>query len=173
MAPVKKTVKKSSVKQSSVQQSRSVHKPLVVIGSDHAGYKTKQAVMKALAKSGYTLLDVGTFNPDTRVDYPVYAEMVAKAVAHDPHCKGILVCGTGTGMAIAANKHKGIRAAFAFDTYSAKMAREHNDANILALRGRQFPTKTDIRLAKTFLASTFSGDARHKRRIALIAKLER
>lgn len=146
-------------------------KPAVIIGSDHAGFQTKQQIIKSLAKKGYTLVDVGTFNEE-RVDYPHYAAEVAKAVVGDKTVKGILVCGTGTGMAIAANKIKGIRAAFAFDEYSAKLAREHNDANIIALRGREFPAAKAAKLAETFLKTEFSGDARHKRRIAQLAKLE-
>ena len=152
----------------------SVIKPVIIIGSDHAGYKTKQVITKFLTKKGYTLVDVGNFKQDERVDYPDYAREVAKLVAKDKqgNTKGVLVCGTGTGMAIAANKTAGIRAAFAFDKYSAQMARLHNDANIIALRGRKFSAQKAAQLAQLFLTTSFSEEPRHKQRINKIKKLE-
>jgi ribose 5-phosphate isomerase B len=150
-------------------------KPFIAIGSDHGGFATKSALSRALANAGYTLLDVGTFNDRTKVDYPDYAVQVARAVARDKSgkTKGILICGTGTGMCIAANKVRGIRAAVAYDAYSAQMAREHNDANVLCLRGRKFPRGKAVALAKLFLRTPFSGEERHKRRIRKVAALER
>jgi ribose 5-phosphate isomerase B len=155
----------------SIKQTKSPADPTVIIGSDHAGFKTKQRIIKTLANKGYTIVDVGTFSEE-HVDYPQYAAEVAKAVAGDKSVRGILICGTGTGMVIAANKIKGIRAAFAFDDFGAKMAREHNDANVLALRGREFPATKAAKLAELFLKTEFSDDARHKRRIAQLTKLE-
>ena len=99
-------------------------------------------------------------------DYPDYAFKVAKAVAKHKGSKGILVCGTGIGMGIAANKVRGIRAAMAYDLYSAKMSRLHNDSNILELRGRKFPYKKNEQIVMAWLKTPFSGGARHKRRIA-------
>lgn len=146
---------------------------VVVIGSDHAGFKTKERIKKELAGT-YTLIDVGDFSEESNDDYPRFAAEVAKAVSDDPkRTKGILICGSGTGMVIAANKFKGVRAAFAFDAYSAKMARHDNDANILALRGRKFAQKDAANLAKIFLKTQFSGLPRHKRRIKAIGDLER
>lgn len=141
--------------------------PPVIVGSDHAGYRTKQTIIETLAKKGYTIVDVGDFSEKEGDDYPVFAGRVTKEVVSDKSgaAKGILICGSGTGMVIAANRIKGIRAAFAFDEYGAHMARHDNDANILALRGREFPAKKAARLAVTFLESGFSDIARHRRRI--------
>lgn len=150
---------------------KSAAKPTVVIGSDHAGYKTKQAIIKHLSQEGYTLVDVGAFTEE-RVDYPQYAAEVAKAVAEDTRARGILICGTGAGMAMAANKVRGARAALGYDEYSVRMAREHNDANILALRGREFPAAKAARLAQLFLQTKFSNAARHKNRIKQVGMLE-
>jgi ribose 5-phosphate isomerase B len=149
--------------------------PTVVIGSDHAGHAVKQRIIAHLAKKGYTLVDVGGFNPDVADDYPDYAIEVAKAVASDKQhaTKGVLICGSGTGMVIAANKVKGIRASVVYDEYSAKMARHDNDANVIALRGRNFKTSIEPKLVDLFLTTPFSNIPRHKRRIAKIAKLER
>lgn len=154
----------------------------IVIGCDHGGYKTKQAVIKELAKNEYFIVDIGGFSDDVngvaqgkKDDYPDYAKQVATAVASDRTgmTKGILICGSGTGMVIAANKVKGVRAALAYDAYSAKMARYDNDANVLTLRGRLFPARTAARLARIFLTTEFSGFDRHKRRIRKIAAMER
>ncbi len=145
----------------------------IVLGGDHGGYRTKEAVKRALMKDGYTIVEVGGFSPDKPDDYPDYAEEVARAVSSDRSTTGILVCGSGTGMVIAANKVKGVRAAMVYDAYSAKMARRDNDANIIALRGRGFPQRDAVRLVRLFLRTPFSGEARHKRRIRKITRLER
>ena len=145
-------------------------KPTIIIGSDHGGYQTKQAVMKALAKEGYTIVDIGGYSPKKPDDYPDYAKEVAKTVAKGKNTMGVLVCGTGTGMVMAANKVKGARAAMIYDAYSARMARHDNDANIAALRGRKFLQKKAIRITKMFLRTEFSKIPRHKRRIKKIEK---
>ena len=149
--------------------------PTVVIGSDHAGYSVKQKIIEHLAKKGYTIVDVGGFDAKTADDYPDYAIEVAKAVASDKtnNTKGVLICGSGTGMVIAANKLPGIRASVVYDTYSAKMARHDNDANIVALRGRNFKTSLEPRLVDLFMKTPFSGLPRHKRRLQKIVKLEK
>jgi ribose 5-phosphate isomerase B len=149
-------------------------KPTIVIGSDHAGYSAKQAIIKDLAKQGYTLVDVGGFDPDASDDYPDYAREVAKAVATDKQKKttGVLICGSGTGMAIAANKVNGVRAAVVYDKYSAQMARNDNDANVIALRGRGVQPSKNVQLVNDFLQTPFSGLARHKRRIKKLQELE-
>jgi ribose 5-phosphate isomerase B len=148
---------------------------VVIIGSDHGGWTTKQTIIAALAKKGYTILDLGGFEKNKPDDYPVFAARVAKEVVSDKTgaTKGILICGTGTGMAMAANKIKGARAALAYDTYSAHMARHDNDANILTLRGRGFSPKKAARLALVFLSAPFSNIPRHKRRIAQVQRLDR
>jgi ribose 5-phosphate isomerase B len=152
-----------------------MNKPLIIIGSDHAGYGTKQHIIQTLAKKGYTFVDVGGFKPDVPDDYPDYAYEVAKAVASDKtgNTKGVLICGSGTGMVIAANKVKGIRACVVYDNYSAKMARYDNDANIIALRSRKFKTAKDPQFVELFLKTEFSNLPRHKRRINKIKAIER
>jgi ribose 5-phosphate isomerase B len=149
-------------------------KPTVIIGADHAGFKAKDAIIGSLAKKGYVIVDVGGFSPNTPDDYPDYAVQVAKAVASDKtgNTRGVLICGSGTGMAIAANKTKGVRAAVIYDAYSAKMARHDNDANIAALRGRNFSVQKDVKLVHLFLETAFSGLQRHKRRIRKVGALE-
>lgn len=162
------------------QKSRSkttaqISLPVIVIGSDHGAYKTKQVVRKALANAGYTIVDLGGFSDSTADDYPDIASAVAKEILSDSsgEAKGILLCGSGTGMAIAANKLPGIRAAVAYDAYSAKMARFDNNANILALRGRKFPSSLAAKLALLFLRTPFSRLSRHTRRLKKISSLER
>jgi ribose 5-phosphate isomerase B len=116
-------------------------------------------------------IDLGTDSLDS-VDYPDYAIQVAEKVAEDKNLRGILVCGTGTGMTIAANKVKGVRAAAAYDAYSAKMSRIDNDTNVLGLRGRFFPFRRVKKIIHIWLETPFSGKDRHKRRIQKIADYE-
>ncbi len=139
----------------------------VFIGADHAGFTVKEKIKKFLKRKGIGYEDMGT---DSRksVDYPDFAFKVARKVAKTKNSRGILVCGTGTGMVIAANRVKGIRAVAAYDKYSAKMSRHDNDANVLALRGRLFPWEKTRKIISTWLESKFSGKARHKRRIGKI-----
>src|SRR3989344_9415461 len=112
-------------------------KEVIYIGADHAGFKLKEKLKRYFDNWGIKYVDLGGKGEEGD-DYPDYAFKVAERVARDKNSKGILICGTGTGMVIAANKIKGVRAAVAYDNYSAKMAREHNDANVLCLRGRNF-----------------------------------
>lgn len=149
--------------------------PLIAIGSDHAGFAAKRAIIKDLAERKYVVIDVGSFDPNIPDDYPDYAAQVGKIVASDKDrmTKGVLICGSGTGMAIAANKIKGIRASVVYDDYSARMARYDNDANIIALRGRGFSQKKDVHLVHKFLSTSFSQISRHKRRIKKVAALEK
>jgi ribose 5-phosphate isomerase B len=143
----------------------------VIIGSDHAGFRIKERIKKHLDKEGISYEDAGT-DSENPVDYPDIAERVAKKVAKSRNYRGILVCGTGTGMVIAANKVKGIRAVAAYDIYTAKMSRTDNDANVLGLRGRGFPFEKARPIIDTWLRAQFSGNARHKRRIEKIKKIE-
>jgi len=136
----------------------------IYIASDHAGFKIKKKIIKIISQLGYEIEDLGPENEDP-VDYPDYAKKVTTKVSKYKNSFGILICGSGTGMAIAANKIKGIRAAFCYDIYSAKMARYDNNANILTLRARNFLSFKYKPIVKTFLETRFSGIERHKRRI--------
>ena len=144
-----------------------MEKSVVYLGADHAGFKLKEKIKKYFDKMGITYWDLGGKGEEGD-DYPDYAFKVAEKVVKDKNSKGILICGTGTGMVIAANKIKGVRAAAAYDEYSARMAREHNDANILCLRGRHFSNEKNLKLVKIWLNAKFSGAKRHIRRIRKI-----
>lgn len=140
---------------------------MVALGSDHAGYKLKQELIEHLKERGTEFKDYGCYDGKS-CDYPVYAKKVAKAVVSGECDKGILICGTGIGISIAANKVKGIRAALCSDTYSAQLTREHNDANILAMGERVVGKGLALKIADTFLDTEFSNDERHIKRINLI-----
>ncbi len=144
----------------------------VFIGSDRAGFEAKGEVTGILASLGLEVVDLGTHSPTDKVDYPVYAKLVCDEVMKHNGSFGILICGSGTGMQIAANKIEGIRAAFAYDEYSAKMARYDNDANVLTLRAREFDHSKYKDIVSTFLMEKFSGIERHQRRIEKIHQLE-
>lgn len=139
----------------------------VIIGSDHTGVNLKQEIKKVLLKENIIFEDVGTDDSSKPVDYPDIAKKVTKAIKADTtnQTKGILICGTGTGMSIAANRIKGIRAAIAYDNYSAKMAKNDNDANILCLRARYVPFDKSKEFVKTWISTPFSKLKRHKERI--------
>jgi len=137
---------------------------MIYIGSDHAGYRLKEFLRKYFDKKKIRYKDFGTYSEEP-VDYPDYAFKVAKAVAEDKKSKGILICGTGTGMCIAANRVKGIRAAVVYDEFSAKMSRHDNDANVLCLRGRKVNFNFQKKLVDIWLKTKFSKEERHKRRI--------
>lgn len=145
------------------------------IGSDHAGLAIKEAVKAYLTSAGHEVTDVGTHSEDA-VDYPDYAGKVARAVAAGKADFGVLVCGTGLGMEIAANKVRGVRAVQVMDAEFAKMARAHNDANVLTLAGRYITAEVAEKIVDAFLTTPFDGQRsdgeRHRRRIAKVAKLE-
>ncbi len=143
----------------------------VILASDHAGLRLKEKVKKYLKRKKIEYEDLGT-ESFTSVDYPDYALKVAEKVAKNKNTRGILVCGTGTGMTIAANKVKGIRAVAAYDAYSAKMSRIDNDTNVLGLRGRFFPLEKIKKIITVWLDTPFSGKKRHKRRIKKIRDYE-
>lgn len=138
----------------------------IAIGSDHAGYKLKEEIKKHLKKRRIVLKDLGAFS-EKSVDYPDIAKKVAKAVASKKYRFGILVCGTGLGMAMVANKISGIRAAVCHNVYTAKMSRAHNDANILSLGGRVLKRAAAIKIVDVFLKTPFEG-GRHLRRVRKI-----
>jgi len=140
------------------------------IGSDHAGFTLKESVKAHLLSQGHDVTDEGPPTEDS-VDYPVYAGKVARAVAAGDADFGILLCGTGLGMEIAANKVRGIRAVQVSDPEFAKMARAHNNANVLTLAGRYTDEPTADKIVDTFLATPFEG-GRHERRVDLIGDIE-
>jgi ribose 5-phosphate isomerase B len=142
----------------------------IALGCDHRGFKMKQAVMEFLQQSGYSYQDFGCYSTES-VDYPDFARKVGNAVASGEFEQGILICDTGIGMCIAANKIKGIRAALCHDTFSAKRARLHNDANILCLRGENIEVNEAREIVKTYLSTTFEG-GRHILRLDKIKVLE-
>lgn len=143
----------------------------IAIACDHAALKLKNDVIEKLGKEGYEVEDFGIYEQKS-VDYPDYALPVAEAVASGKADKGILICGTGIGMSIAANKVKGIRCALCSDTFSAHATREHNDANILAFGERVVGEGLAMDIVDMFLKTPFSGDDRHVKRIAKISAIE-
>lgn len=143
----------------------------VGLGADHAGCNLKQVIADHLSRSGHEVIDFGTDDANVPVDYPVYAELVGRAVIENTVDLGVLVCGTGIGMSIAANKIPGIRAALVHDANTGSLARRHNNANVLCLGGRVLDEATAIAALDAFLCSSF--EPRHKHRLELIAKLEK
>ena len=143
---------------------------MIAIACDHAGYRLKQWIMKNLDEQNISYKDFGTYSQES-CEYPVYAEAVGKAVAAGEYDKGILVCGTGIGMCIAANKIKGIRAAVCSDCFSAELTRRHNDANILTLGERVVGTGLAMKIVDTFLNTPFEG-GKHAGRVEMIHQLE-
>jgi len=144
---------------------------LVAIGSDHGGFRLKTEIIRHLEEKGIPYKDFGTYTPEA-VDYPDISRSVAEAVAAGECDRGILICGTGIGVCIAANKIKGIRAALCHDVYSAQMSREHNDANILTMGERVIGPGLALAIVDKWLTTPFAGD-RHARRVCKIAELER
>lgn len=144
---------------------------MIAIGSDHAGYELKQVIMKHLEERGTEFKDYGTYSADS-CDYAVYAEKTARAVASGECELGLLFCGTGVGISMAANKVRGIRACCCSDLFSAEMTRLHNNANMLCLGGRVVTPEKAIELVDVFLNTQFSGEERHQRRIDQITDLE-
>jgi ribose 5-phosphate isomerase B len=142
----------------------------LALGADHAGVALKSEVKRLLEQSRIDFVDLGTTGEES-VDYPDFAESVARGVAHGDYDRGILFCGTGIGMAIAANKVPGIRAASVTDIDSARLAREHNDVNVLALGARVTPRDRALEIVRAFLETPFAG-GRHERRIRKITALE-
>jgi ribose 5-phosphate isomerase B len=138
----------------------------VILGSDHAGFELKEKVKKALERLGVPYDDVGTRSSDA-VDYPDFAHRVAEAVEKGRYTRGIVVCGTGIGVSMAANRHPGVRAAVAYDEETARLSREHNDANVLALGGRTIDPGLAERILEIWLTTPFAG-GRHGRRVAKI-----
>jgi len=140
---------------------------MIAIGSDHGGFALKEVVAKHLRDLGLDFVDCGCYDISS-VDYPVYAQAVAREIQSGKCDRGILVCSTGIGISMAANKCTGIRAALCSEPYSAKMTRLHNDANVLCMGGLVVGDNLALEIVDTFLNTEFSGEARHQRRIDLI-----
>jgi len=143
----------------------------IAIGSDHAGYEDKEKVKKQLEELGYEYEDVGT-NSAESVDYPIYAQKVAEKVASGEAEQGLLICGSGNGTQIAANKIHGIRAALAWNEETARLARQHNDANVLSVQARMISPEEVSKVIKSYLEAKFEG-GRHARRVEEISQLEK
>lgn len=140
---------------------------MIALGCDHGGLELKKVVMNYLDSQNIEYKDFGTYTSES-CDYPIYGKAVAHAVADGQCDKGIIICGTGIGISIAANKIKGIRAALCHDVFSAKATREHNNANILAMGARVIGPGLALEIVKAFLETEFSNDERHIRRISMI-----
>jgi ribose 5-phosphate isomerase B len=140
---------------------------MIALGCDSAGFALMKEIKAHLGRKGLEYKDFGTFD-ENPVDYPLYAKVVAKAVLSGEADKGILVCGSGIGISIAANKFKGIRCALCHDVFSAKSTRDHNDSNVLALGGWVIGKGLALEIIDTWLNTPFSGEERHQRRIDLI-----
>lgn len=140
----------------------------VAVAADHGGYDLKCALIPELKALGFEVLDLGTNGPDS-VDYPNFANAVATAIETGKAQRGVLICGTGIGMTIAANRHRHIRCGLAHDVTTARLARQHNDANVLALGGRIVGTEVAKDCVKVFFTTAFEGGGRHARRVALLS----
>ena|SRR5690349_8947590 len=143
----------------------------IAIGADHAGFSLKEKLRDELKARGHEVLDLGT-NSDASTDYPDYAAAVAQEVAAGRAQRGFLVCSTGVGMAIAANKMPGIRAALAMNEEEVRLTRDHNDANVLTFGAKFIDANEAAKMADVFINTNFSGGERHSRRIAKMAELE-
>jgi ribose 5-phosphate isomerase B len=144
----------------------------VYLGSDHAGYELKARLVDHIMTLGHEPVDCGPHAYDAEDDYPPYVLLAATRAAQDPGSVGIVLGGSGNGEAIAANKVRGVRCALAFSDDTARLAREHNDANVLSLGARMYDETTALRYVDAFLATPFSGELRHVRRIAMISDYE-
>jgi RpiB/LacA/LacB family sugar-phosphate isomerase len=143
----------------------------IVVGADHAGFMLKQEIARDLREQGHDVIDVGTDSTDP-VDYPDFAVAVANAVLDGQAERGVLICGSGVGASVAANKVRGIRAAICHDTYSAHQGVEHDNMNVLVLGGRVLGEMLAIELVHAFIGAKFSGEPRHVRRLAKIQAIE-
>jgi len=144
----------------------------IAVGADHAGFDLKQILVADLRRRGHEVIDAGTTSVDP-VDYPDFAEAVSKMILSGAAQRGLLICGSGVGASVSANKIPGIRAAVCHDTYSARQGVEHDDMNILVLGARVIGIELARELAEGFLAAKFTGEERHRRRLAKIEALEK
>ena len=147
-------------------RDRKIKSEKVILASDHAGFRLKEEIKKFLIKKRKKVLDLGTKNTNS-VDYPDYAHLISRKMKNNKNQLGILICGSGTGMSMSANKHKNIRAALCYDTKSAKLSRLHNNANVMTLGSRLIKKSVAIKCVNTFLKTNFDG-GRHVRRVKKI-----
>ncbi len=144
----------------------------IAIACDHAGFALKATIAKVVADLGHEIINLGTDNPDVPVDYPDIAEAIGRTIQSEEADRGILICGSGVGGAIAASKMKGVRASVCHDSYSAAQGVVHDDMNVLCLGGRIVGTALATELVKAFLFASFSGEERHVRRLNKVKALE-
>ena len=144
----------------------------IAIGADHAGYPLNEQIIAALEAAGHTVVDFGTHDGSRPDDYPDYAYRVAESVRRGETERGILVCGSGVGACVAANKVRGVRACLCHDTYSAHQGVEHDDLNVLCLGARIVGSALALELVRAFVGARFSGEERHRRRLAIIDAIE-
>lgn len=145
----------------------------VAIAFDHRGVKLRERVLEVLAELGHEALDLGTDAPEPRVDYPDKAREIGEAVLAGEAERGVLVCGSGVGASVAANKLRGVRAALVSDTYSARQSREHDDCNVLCLGARVVGAELALEIVRAFAAARFNGEERHLRRLAKVLDIEK
>ena len=144
----------------------------IAVAADHAGYPLNERVIEELRQAGHELIDFGTHDGSIPDDYPDYAKLVGEAVQTKAAEIGVLICGSGVGAAVAANKMRGIRAALCGDTYSAHQSREHDDCNVLCIGSRVVGVELALDIVRSFVAAKFTGEERHRRRLAKIKAME-
>lgn len=144
----------------------------IAVGADHAGFPLNERVIEELSKAGHEITDFGTHDGSTVDDYPDYARKVGLAIQQGKAEIGILICGSGVGAAVAANKLKGVRAALCGDTYSGHQSREHDDCNVLCLGARVTGVELALEIVRAFVAARFTGEERHLRRLKKVAEIE-
>jgi ribose 5-phosphate isomerase B len=144
----------------------------VAVAADHAGFPLKDLILEIVQQAGHETIDLGTFSTEP-VDYPDFAEKIGRSIQDGEADRGILICGSGVGAAVAANKMRGIRAGLCHDTYSAHQSVEHDDTNVLAIGSRVIGEKLAEEIVRAFLGATFSGEERHRRRLNKILEIER
>lgn len=145
----------------------------VAVAADHAGYPLKEIVINDLQAAGNEVIDLGTNDPTIPVDYPDVAQTVCDIVRAGDADRGVILCGSGVGVSVVANKYSGIRAGVCHDTYSARQAVEHDDLNVLCLGGRVVGSEVAREIVRAFSAARFSGEERHVRRLGKVLELER
>ena len=145
----------------------------IAIGADHGGYPLNERIIEELRQAGHELIDFGTHDGSQPDDYPDYAVKVGETIQHAQAEIGIIVCGSGVGAAVAANKLVGIRAAMCGDTYSAHQSREHDDCNVLCLGARVTGVELALEIVRSFVAARFTGEERHRRRLSKVAAIEK
>lgn len=144
----------------------------IAVAADHAGYPLNERVITELRGAGHEVIDFGTHDGSVPDDYPDYAQLIGEAVQNGAAEIGILICGSGVGAAVAANKLRGIRAALCGDTYSGRQSREHDDCNVLCLGARVVGVELALEIVRAFVAARFTGEDRHRRRLSKIAAME-